>query len=204
MVCLGPSFVPRAVETSWRPGIFFDPAKFSWSGYSRRWRGLMFTEDGAVTTARGALAALEREAPLFVRPDEDSKAFDGAVFDDADALRTALGATDLATPVVRGGVRAVDAEWRFFVVDGEVVDASEYRRAGSPSLFRGAPPRALELAEAAVARWRPSSVFCLDVASSGDHFGVVEVNCLNAARFYAADARVVLAAVRASVSRHRS
>jgi len=135
---------------------------------------LMFTPDGAVTTARQALEELETSGPLFVRPDEDSKAFDGGTYADASELRGALGNVDLSVSVVRGRVTTVDAEWRCFVVGREVIDASEYRRAGSPSFHRGAPPRVLDLVEAALAQWSPSDVTCIDVASSGGHFGIVE------------------------------
>lgn len=196
LVCMGPSFVPRvAIETAWRPGIYFDPATFRWSVMAARWRDLMFTADGAVATARAVLDELETSGPLFVRPDEDSKSFDGGRYADASELRAALGATDPSVAVVRGRAMTVDAEWRCFVVGGEVVDASEYRRGGRPSLHRGAPPRVLELVDAAIARWAPAPVTCIDVASSGGHFGIVEANCFNAARFYAADAPTVLAAV---------
>jgi ATP-grasp domain, R2K clade family 3 len=158
------------------------------------WGDLMFSPDGTVATASDALEALDR-APLFVRPDEDSKSFDGGVFTGAAMLRAQLGSTPLETRVIVARARPVDAEWRCFVVNGSVIDSSEYRRAGRPSLHRGAPPRALELAERAAARWVPSDVTCIDIASSGDHFGIVEANCFNAARFYACDPATVIASV---------
>lgn len=205
IVCYGPSFVPRvAAAPAWRPGIFFDAATFRWSAMAAAWGDLMFSPDGAVMTVFDALEALARE-PLFVRPDEDSKAFDGGVFADAATLRAQLGSTALETPAIVARVRPVDAEWRCFVVNGRMIDSSEYRRAGRPSLHRGAPPRALELAERAAARWMPSDVTCIDIASSGDDFGIVEANCFNAARFYACDPATVIAGVtrhvRSSVER---
>jgi len=200
LVCMGPSFVPRvALETTWQPGIYFEPATFRWSVMAEYWHGLMFTPDGAVATARLVLEELDASGPLFVRPDEDSKAFDGGAYADASTLRAALGRHDLGMAVVRGRAAAVDAEWRCFVVGNRIVDASEYRRAGNPSLHRGAPPRVLDLVDEALARWSPATATCIDVASSGDRFGIVEANCFNAARFYAADAETVLAAVAASV-----
>ena len=201
---MGAGFVPRvATETTWRPGIYFDPATFRWSVMAAQWGDLMFTGDGVVTTARDVLDQIETSGPLFVRPDEDSKAFDGGVYADASELRAALGANDLSLTVVRGTATAVDAEWRCFVVGGEIVDASEYRRAGRPSFHRGAPPRVLDLVDAALARWSPAPVTCIDIASSGDRFGIVEANCFNAARFYAADAATVLASVAAHVREGR-
>lgn len=195
ILCYGASFVPRiATETAWRPGIYFDPALFRWSVMAARWGELMFTPDGALATAAEVLARLET-GPRFVRPDADSKLFDGARYDSPAELRAALGKADPATPVVHGEPRTVDAEWRCFVADGHIVDASEYRRAGSPSMHRGAPPRVLDVVETAISRWLPATVTCVDVASSGEEFGIVEANCFNAARLYAADPDVVLAAV---------
>lgn len=200
LVCYGPSFVPRvARHTSWAPGVFFDAHRFRWSVMSEHWQGLMFS-DGVVTTALEVLEALASgAAPWFVRPDEDSKLFDGGVYADASTFRHHLRSVDLSLPVVKAPPLAVDAEWRCFVVDRQVVDASEYRRAGRPSLHRGAPPRVIELAEQAAARWSPAPVTCIDIASSGDRFGIVEANCFNASRFYAAHAGTVLAAVAALV-----
>jgi hypothetical protein len=100
--------------------------------------------------------------------------------------------------------RPIDAEWRCFVVGGQVVDGSEYRRAGRPSMFRGVPPAVVDLVEAAAARWRPAEVVCIDVASSGARFGIVEANCFNAARLYAADPVTVLGAVVTSWPAWRS
>jgi hypothetical protein len=201
VICYGPSFVPRVASASgWRPGIFFDDVAFRWSTMAARWGDLMFSRDGAVATIAEVAARLRDEpAPLFVRPDADSKAFDGGTCDDDATLFARIGTTPAETPVIWARVRPVDAEWRCFVVGGEVVDASEYRRAGRPSLFRGAPPRAIELAERAAARWLPAAVTCIDIASSGDHFGVVEAKCFNASRFYAADVATVLAAVARAV-----
>jgi len=195
IVCYGPSFVPRvAAAPAWRPGIFFDAATSRWSAMAAAWGDLMFSPDGAVATVFDALEALARE-PMFVRPDEDSKSFDGGVFADAATLRAQLGSTPLDTPAIVARARPVDAEWRCFVVNGSAIDSSEYRRAGRPSLHRGAPPRVLELAERAAARWVPSNVTCIDIASSGDHFGIIEANCFNGARFYACDPATVIAGV---------
>jgi hypothetical protein len=196
VICFGASFVPRvAIETTWRPGIYFAPETFRWSVMAEHWRGLMFTPDGVVTTACEALGELDASGPRFVRPDADSKLFDGGCYADASELRTALGSADRSVAVVMGSARAVDAEWRTFIVDGQIVEASEYRRAGSPSLHRGAPPRVLDLVDEALARWSPAVATCIDVASSGEHFGIVEANCINAARLYAADADVVVSAI---------
>jgi hypothetical protein len=192
----GASFVPRiATLTRCRPGIFFEEANFRWSTLQSHWREWMFSRDGEIMSLADACAymANQRNA-CFLRPDADSKLFDGGLFDDDAvlALTTRIGGGER---VVVAANRAIDAEWRCFVVNGEVVGSSEYRRNGRPSFYRDAPPRVLEVAAAVIGRWNPAAVYALDLARNGDQIGVLEVNCFPASRFYAADIADVLNAV---------
>ncbi len=161
---------------------------------SRRWGELMLSTDGQVVALAEALALTDQGGERFVRPDADDKSFDGAVYD-VERLRVATARLAPDTPVVVAAPCEVTAEWRTFVVDGHVVAASEYRRAGLVSLHSGAPPAVIELVEQAAAFWLPAPVVCIDVARSGERFGIIEANCVAAARFYAADLAAVLAAV---------
>ena len=200
VVCYGPSFVPRVVDRpAWRPGIFFDREAFRWSTMRAQWGELMLSEDGQVMSLADAVEMLAVAGSSgFVRPDADDKQFDGGVYE-AEALRLASRRADRASQVIVAAPRAIDAEWRCFVIAGQVVDSSEYRRAGRPSQHRGAPPRVVDLAEQAAAHWMPAPVTCIDIGSSGDRFGVIEANCFNASRFYGVDTRGVLERVAAYV-----
>ena len=86
-----------------------------------RWQALMLSDDGVVSTLGEVIDALdERGRSAFVRPDADDKQFDGAVYD-ADELRAASRPCDRGLAVIRATPRVIDAEWRCFVVGGEVV-----------------------------------------------------------------------------------
>jgi hypothetical protein len=203
VVCYGPSFVPRAFDhTHLNPGIFFDPATFRWSAFGAAWGGMMLSA-GRVVPAVAAPDMVGGRA--FVRPDEDSKAFDGGLFDAksmAETIDLALmrGLLQPDTPVVVADPVRVDAEWRTFVVGGEVVAASSYRRDGAGDINLHVPHAVIDMAFEAAELWMPADVFCLDIALSGDRYGIVEANCFNASRFYGADAAAVLAAVSAFVA----
>jgi ATP-grasp domain, R2K clade family 3 len=188
IVCYGPSFVPRVTNhRHLRPGIFFDDANFRWSAMRDRWANAMLAPEAAVLTLRQALESLEATGSVaFVRPDADNKLFDGGVYDLAALYSVAKNIPDELL-VVKAEPQTIDAEWRCFVIDGEVVDGSEYRRNGKPSFSPGVPQRAVELVEVAAMQWLPAPVVCIDVARTGDRFGIVEANCFNASRFYAAD-----------------
>lgn len=194
VICLGASFVPRVADSAWRPGIFFDVERFRWSAMRAAWADWMLSDDARLCTLGEVLEELADGGERFVRPDADSKSFDGGVYDAATlALRTR--AVDRAIAVVAASPRPIDAEWRCIVVAGKIVDGSEYRRAGRRSVYRGVPPAVADLVELAAARWTPAEVVCIDAASSGPRFGIVEANCFSAAGLYAADPVTVLGSI---------
>jgi hypothetical protein len=206
VVCYGPSFVPRAFGHSrLTPGIWFDPETFRWSAFSESWGDLMLSADAEVIPADEAVLMLGNHR-MFVRPDEDSKAFDGGLYGRA-SLETALApafekkllAAD--TPIVVAKPIDDDAEWRTFVVGGDVVAASSYRKEGQGNIDLHVPHKVVDLAYEAAAIWAPAEVFCLDIAQSGSRYGIVEANCFNASRFYGADASAILEAVSSFADR---
>jgi hypothetical protein len=208
-VCYGPSFVPRALGyPDLSPGIFFDPATFRWSAFRAGWGDLMASADAQVIHLAEAMSRISFER-MFVRPDEDSKAFDGGLYDRtslAAVLTPAIekGRVDDSTEIVIASPMQVDAEWRTFIVGGEVVAASSYRYNGIGNIDLHVPHRAIDLAFEAAELWTPAGVFCLDIALSGERYGIVEANCFNASRFYGADASVILDSVSSFVDRKYS
>lgn len=149
-----------------------------------------------------AVRIMGQGSKAFVRPDGDTKLFDGGVYD-STALRNSVNPQLVPedTPVVVASAVEIDAEWRFFMVEGQVVACSQYRRWGMPSFDGAVPHAAMEMAAELATRWSPAKVFCLDLASARGRIGVVEANCFNAARFYAADVPRIVSAVSDHVRR---
>jgi len=80
VLCWGPSFVRRWDHSSpfWRIGCIFDPLSFRWSQFREHWQGLMLCANAEVSTVSDLRSNLPMR-PTFIRPDADSKAFDGGV-----------------------------------------------------------------------------------------------------------------------------
>jgi len=205
IVCHGQGFVTRAFHhPRLKPGLFFDPETFRWQAFCSGWQGAMLSSDGRVMTLSDARNFLQNGATAFIRPDSDSKIFDGGVYDAPSLAEvTERSAVTNSTPVIVASPLNIEAEWRFFVVNREIVGCSEYRRWGRSSNDGAVPLAAISLAADLASRWSPADVYCLDLAASGDRIGVVEANCFNASRFYSAVIERVLRAVNAYVlSRH--
>ena len=200
----GQGFVTRALQhPRLKPGLFFDPQRFKWSAFRSVWKDAMLSSDGRMMSLSDAKTFLRNGATAFVRPDADSKAFDGGVYD-ASGLDAATPEIRVSptTAVIVASPCTIEAEWRFFVVNREVVGCSEYRRWGRPAIDGAVPRVAIDLAADLVSRWSPADVYCLDLASSGDRTGVVEANCFNASRFYGASVERILQAVNKFVLRN--
>lgn len=194
-LCYGPSFIPRIDHTDpkWRIGCIFSPISFCWSKFRANWGELMLVPDSQVCTVC-ELRSQIFTVHMFIRPDADSKKFDGGVRNPQE-LNSLLAGLDCGLDVVVAPPVKIDAEYRVFIVDSEVIAASEYRRGGIPSTQGFVPGDVTELAIDADTLWRPERAYAIDVARSGSRIGIVEANCITAARFYAADGQAIVAAL---------
>jgi hypothetical protein len=199
LICHGPGFVTRALNhPRFGPGLFFEPSEFCWSAFHAGWEGKMLSLDGHVMPLSAAASFLDTGVSAFIRPDSDSKVFDGCVYDKLSFARVAAKfSNNGAISVVVASPVEIEAEWRFFIVESEVVGCSEYRRWGRFSTHGSVPRAAIELAGELASLWSPAAVYCLDLAATSDRIGVVEANCFNASRMYAAAIPRVVGAVNA-------
>jgi ATP-grasp domain, R2K clade family 3 len=203
IVCYGPALVKRtAHHPRLKSGLFFDEENFRWSALCANWGKAMLSDDGEVVPLSAADEELRQRGPLFVRPDSDSKVFEGRVYNATDFANAHRTIVNHLVPVVVATPIPVDMEWRFFIVDREIVGCSEYRQSGKYSITAAVPQRAIEFAGDVAARWSPAAVYCLDVGTSGERLGVIEVNCFNGSRFYGAPKIRILRAVNDYVLRH--
>ena len=201
LVCHGPGFVTRALHHArLRPGLFFDPATFCWSAFHSGWKEKMLSVDGQVMSLSAAQDLLSKGTEAFIRPDSDSKIFDGRVYDafGFSAVARRISNRDTISVMLASPVE-IEAEWRFFIVENAVVGCPEYRRWGRFSTQGSVPHAAIELAAELASLWSPAEIYCIDLAATSDRIGVVEANCFNASRMYAAVIPRVLGAVNAYV-----
>ena len=147
------TLVLRAAESSQaNRGVFYDAANFSHDAYAHGFDSAYLNYDATVMDWPMLLQAAAQSAqPLFIKPSDDLKAFTGfaAGLKEIEELHRKLSESRRLSAVVVGPRREVDAEWRLFVVDGEVVTGSMYRPTAEPYL----PEDLLKFAADCIERW---------------------------------------------------
>jgi hypothetical protein len=193
------TLILRASEhPRWRRGVFFDPARFQHRAYVLAYGDRVLNAEARIMSWEDLLREpFEPGKSVFLKPNDDLKRFSGTVAtpsgcrDLYHSLRSARHPVDPTAEVVVAEPREIDAEWRLFIVDGEIVAGSMYRPGGDPHL----PRELTQFAEEAISRWAPAPVFVLDVARVDRTWKIVECNCFNGSRFYAADVGRIVQAV---------
>ena len=195
-----------AKDQGWVPGYFDENLDYE----------LMLGRYGELALNYGAVCATLEEMPMvaerfFVRPVLDNKSFAGTVMSwgEFEAFRQGVSEVSedkdvtlcLADRIVAAPLTDIAAEYRFFVVGGEVVTGSRYktgeRVASSPTV----PAEVEAFARACVDHWKPNDAFTIDLAETPIGPKVIELNSANSAGFYACDVGAIIDAVNSLPSR---
>lgn len=202
-----------AGESSWTPGAWCRTPAFFCSAYypnTARWlvHGdcCLLPAERLARDPEGALAQLGHPEQVFVRPDSPLKPFSGRVLPadgiTLEALDHGFYYDDATLPVVVAPALELGMEWRFVVVDGQLVTGSAYDPATRSSAGTVHDGRAWEVAQTIVADLPPPEpVFVLDLCELGDELRLLELNPFSGADLYDCDRARIVATVGAFVAR---
>lgn len=174
-------------------GLFFNHETFSMENYIKQWGEHMLNCDAQVLTVEEffKMDKLDDE-DIFIRPDADSKIFDGQV----SKFKNAKGyiqrhldyetEMDLQTKILVGPAYNIYKEWRNYVVDGKVVTSSLYRQNFKlKKCGEDIPQSMLDFVQERINEYRPHDNFAIDIASTHDGtYYIIECGCLNSVGLY--------------------
>lgn len=112
----------------------------------------------------------------FIRPVNDDKSFNGGVYSKNDVI-------NCNEDVIVAKVKKINKEHRFFIIDGKIATASLYKVNGLISTSDIIDEGAIEFAERMIKKFNFPG-FVIDIATIGNEYKIVELNCLNASGFY--------------------
>lgn len=206
--------------------VLYGSAKMSKLAYKKGWTGLFFNDnfDTGVWTkhrddmlnqnlitirAGDAVKYFEDqnaddEELYFIRPVLDLKAFAGGV-QSVKEIKEHMGSTqvenysfDANTMVSLAEPRNIFAEWRWFIVNGKVIDGSQYRRMGYPHRAHIEDHARINQAQEFADKWLPHPTCVMDLAATSEGLKVIEFNCINSSGFYDNDIPKIVQAINRS------
>lgn len=188
---------------------FFNMNEFKFSSYAPKMlRPELLLNDNYILIPFGELVRRKEfffkifeTDSLFIRPDSCAKPFTGFVltpenFDhEINTLRN-LNRIYHNELIVITNAKKIDAEYRFFIVDHQVISGSQYMVNGEIDISPEFPEEALNVAKE-VCEWSntPDMAFVCDVGLCNGEMKIVEYNALSTSGMYACDVSKVLTAV---------
>lgn len=183
-------------ELEWK-GLHFDLQTFNYEASSQNRSDMLNAQ--FIMTIEEAVSFMSTETSgahqqWFVRPSEDLKQFSGQVmeakecvdwFKDAMACESS-GSYKLEpdTKIVIAEPKNIQAEWRWFIVGGQVISGSMYRREGQMFQQREADVVVAREAQEFADVWLPDPCCVMDLALVNNEVKVIEFNCINSSGFY--------------------
>lgn len=212
VICMGSySLRHTAQKEGWYPGVF-DLEEQDFTVQLKHWGDQMFNADAVVCRFEDAVFT---EDLMFIRPIKDSKVFAGTVMDKAEfeewQRKVCVLEEDYGNSLTKDTLiqvckaRKIYAEYRFWIVNKQIVTASLYKRGDRViysnqvdkhvydyvyKLLKGAfssdGERGITLIPT-LDGWLPADSFCVDVWETPDGMRVGEIGTINSCGLYAAD-----------------
>lgn len=179
------------------PGGFYNAAWFD----PREWVGKRpdLLNEQQLHMSVGQLRQFWIHEPVFVKSVEP-KVLSGMVLEGPDKEWWLEEQRHLAAyeMLVVSPIERIDQEWRFFIVEGEVVAGSQYKHDGLLRIREPIEGFIWKTARIMAKRWLPHPTIVMDICQlrSGE-FKVVEFNCVNSSGFYSADCGAFVDAMEA-------
>lgn len=169
--------------------IFYDVEKFDQAYYSQLDLPLLNKDCILVPFEEAKNMKFNKE--MFVKPSTDLKVFNGGFIAPNTSFSTFLTSQKLMSNVdytninvLFSPVKTVYSEYRFFIVNKEVVSGSRYMidRVVNPDPFvpEDVWNKALELSQL----YQPADIFTMDLCSTDQGIFIVEYNCFNCSGSY--------------------
>ena len=191
------------VRPEYRKSVFFNPAKFRWTNWAQHRKGELINEDWKLMSLKELVWSRDfmKYKDFFIRPVNDLKLFTGTVlnrseWDDWYEQASLNGENfGIDQEVIVAPPLNIEQEWRFVIVNHEIIDGTRYYKNGHLSIDK-VVPEAMEKAKVFAKGYTPDDVVVMDMGQLRDGtYGIIEFNCFNASGFYGHDLDKIFKAV---------
>lgn len=128
----------------------------------------------------------KQQEEYFVRPLEDTKSFNGGVYNQ--------NTLNFEGMVMVAPLKEITKEYRFFIVDNEIITTSQYKMNGALFESNIIYEDAKDFVEHIKNKFNFSG-YVIDIGISNNQPKIMELNCLNASGFYAINLYKLIVAI---------
>lgn len=140
----------------------------------------------------------------FFKPTNDLKVFNACIVYEGQTLASVITSgmhqkfDEANETVLMTTLKHVKEEFRFFVVNQEVITGSRYYVDGelNKAPYEDIPKDIRDAADEYAKLYRPADIFVMDLCTIDDDIKIVEYNCWNASGFYMSDLNKLFEAVQ--------
>lgn len=189
---LNPQQIRDSVEylTNLKNGIFYNEQNFDQAHYGQL--NLPLLNSGASLYPIRTNLYLSFPTDVFIKPSKDQKSFNAGILDKGRTIHEFVTSqmhheSYIDEMAVIAPCKKILAEYRFFVVEQQVITGSQYRRDNKLQISSTIPRKVWDIAKEFALLYQPHDVFTMDLAETPEGTLIVEYNCWNASGLYATD-----------------
>lgn len=187
-------FIRKMLNSRLAQFIHHDEYGLSASTWLDLFEDKLLNGEGQIITINHVADYLRFFGPMHVRPNSVDKAFTGLVYD-AASWAEAKKMDDPNLLCWASPVKSILAEWRCWVVGGQVVEISQYRKDSAMYIQRTTNLDIFEAANHLASIYLPSDCTVLDMALTTNGYKLIEFNPIQSSGWYKADIDTVLNAL---------
>lgn len=195
-------------KNGYNPGSFISE-KINFDSLKENYKEELFNFDMVI----GELGTIKPESNLFfIRPMEDSKAFDAKVMNIVEfkefqnrIINRGEGFSTVteSTKVLISSPKDIDSEIRFFIVDGKISTYSQYKLGDTVLYSTLVDDYIISYVKDVIKIWEPDVAYVLDVAVSNGVPKILEINSINSAGLYAIDTQKLIFSIEDLTERYK-
>lgn len=126
---------------------------------------------------------------VFIKPSRDQKAFNAGILEKGYTIKDFIfsqihEAFYIDEIAIITPLKEIYSEYRFFVVNQDVITGSQYRLNNQLFVSEYIPDNILQAAKEYAKLYQPHDIFTMDLADTKEGIKIVEYNCWNASGLY--------------------
>ena len=191
VIVYGTHGIVDQLGNKFKPGAYSNSTVTRCSTYLPLFKGNLLNEDYKFIKYEDAI---KQPFPYFIRPNDGTKSFSGTVvFDETDLKK--IDPTKITEDIVTASLQDISGEYRFLIVNNQVVAGSQYRYMGRLDVRRDYPQEALEMAEYVATFDMDLKCYMCDIAMTENGAKIIELNSFSSSGLYACDQEAIVDAV---------